>query len=335
MAEPRHHSIGEVLSMLKEEHADVTISKIRFFESQGLIDPERTPSGYRKFYDADIERLRWILVQQRDNFLPLKVIKRRMEEDGFDPSAEVVPSDETLPEPTLFSRADGDEEPTAPPVPASDSVEQAAETEPEPQPEPEQVVTPETATAAVPEPETEPDVDPEPDVEPKAETEGEPEPDIVDEPEPEDPGPVAKEVPPAPAIADGDPLDVPAASVSLSPLELAESAGVDLGLIADLERLGLIQTVAGGEGKTFDHEALVVAKAAGVFMARGVEPRHLRMFKVAADRETGVLEQLVSARLRKGGETQRIARAELNELVSLGEVIHRSVLRRGFGNQLD
>ena len=78
MAEPRHHSIGEVLSMLKEEHADVTISKIRFFESQGLIDPERTPSGYRKFYDADIERLRWILVQQRDNFLPLKVIKSKL-----------------------------------------------------------------------------------------------------------------------------------------------------------------------------------------------------------------------------------------------------------------
>ncbi len=69
--------------MLKEEHADVTISKIRFFESQGLIDPERTPSGYRKFYDSDIERLRWILVQQRDSFLPLKVIKRRLEEAGI------------------------------------------------------------------------------------------------------------------------------------------------------------------------------------------------------------------------------------------------------------
>src|SRR5690606_5274460 len=56
----------------------VTISKIRFLESQGLLDPERTPSGYRKFYDADIERLRWILRQQRENFLPLKVIKDRL-----------------------------------------------------------------------------------------------------------------------------------------------------------------------------------------------------------------------------------------------------------------
>ena len=75
-------SIGEVLSLLKDEFPDVTISKIRFLESQGLIDPERTPSGYRKFYDPDIDRLRWILRQQRENFLPLKVIKGRLSEEG-------------------------------------------------------------------------------------------------------------------------------------------------------------------------------------------------------------------------------------------------------------
>ena len=63
------------------EFPDVTISKIRFLESQGLLDPERTPSGYRKFYDGDLERLRWILTQQRDHFLPLKVIKERLAED--------------------------------------------------------------------------------------------------------------------------------------------------------------------------------------------------------------------------------------------------------------
>ena len=53
-----HLSIGEVLSLLREEFPDVTISKIRFLEAQGLLDPERTPSGYRKFYEADVERLR-------------------------------------------------------------------------------------------------------------------------------------------------------------------------------------------------------------------------------------------------------------------------------------
>lgn len=71
-------SIGEVLDLLKDEFPDVTISKIRFLESQGLLDPERTPSGYRKFYEDDIARLRWILTQQRENFLPLKVIKGRL-----------------------------------------------------------------------------------------------------------------------------------------------------------------------------------------------------------------------------------------------------------------
>ena len=71
-------SIGEVLSLLKDEFPDITISKIRFLESQGLLDPERTPSGYRKFYEGDVDRLRWILRQQREHFLPLKVIKGRL-----------------------------------------------------------------------------------------------------------------------------------------------------------------------------------------------------------------------------------------------------------------
>ncbi len=75
-------SIGEVLDLLKADFPDVTISKIRFLESQGLVDPERTPSGYRKFHDDDIGRLRWILLQQREHFLPLKVIKERLERDG-------------------------------------------------------------------------------------------------------------------------------------------------------------------------------------------------------------------------------------------------------------
>ena len=80
-------SIGDVLTLLRQEFPDVTISKIRFLESQGLVNPERTPSGYRKFYEQDVERLRWVLRQQREHFLPLKVIKGRLDEgeaDGFD-----------------------------------------------------------------------------------------------------------------------------------------------------------------------------------------------------------------------------------------------------------
>jgi DNA-binding transcriptional MerR regulator len=87
-------SIGDVLTQLRDEFPDVTISKIRFLESQGLVDPERTPSGYRKFYSSDVERLRWILRQQREHFLPLKVIKERLDEidreGGFSPASEAA-----------------------------------------------------------------------------------------------------------------------------------------------------------------------------------------------------------------------------------------------------
>src|SRR4051794_12761360 len=100
VAERAHLSIGEVLSLLQEEFPDITISKIRFLESQRLLDPERTPSGYRKFYDDDVERLRWILRQQREHFLPLKVIKGRLRDQPWlasvrpptAPTLSVVPS---------------------------------------------------------------------------------------------------------------------------------------------------------------------------------------------------------------------------------------------------
>jgi DNA-binding transcriptional MerR regulator len=71
--------IGDVLSMLQAEFPDVTVSKLRFLESKGLVEPERTPSGFRKFRVADVERLRWILRQQKEHFLPLRVIKERLE----------------------------------------------------------------------------------------------------------------------------------------------------------------------------------------------------------------------------------------------------------------
>ena len=72
-------SIGVVLERLREEFPDVTVSKIRYLESEGLITPQRTASGYRRFTDADVERLRYILVTQRDNYLPLKVIREQLE----------------------------------------------------------------------------------------------------------------------------------------------------------------------------------------------------------------------------------------------------------------
>jgi DNA-binding transcriptional MerR regulator len=84
-------SIGDVLTLLRQEFPDITISKIRFLESQGLVNPERTPSGYRKFYEHDVERLRWVLRQQREHFLPLKVIKDRLD-DGTADSGDAIES---------------------------------------------------------------------------------------------------------------------------------------------------------------------------------------------------------------------------------------------------
>jgi DNA-binding transcriptional MerR regulator len=110
-----HLSIGEVLAELRAEFPDVTISKIRFLESEGLIQPERTPSGYRKFAREDLARLRYVLSQQRDHYLPLRVIKENLEaiDRGLEPpvrpggSAQVprrlVPATE-LPGPDDFGR---------------------------------------------------------------------------------------------------------------------------------------------------------------------------------------------------------------------------------------
>lgn len=81
-------SIGEILDDLRGDFPDISVSKIRFLESQGLITPERSPSGYRQFTDSDLELLRWILRQQRDHYLPLKVIRRRLKE-GDGPGSEV------------------------------------------------------------------------------------------------------------------------------------------------------------------------------------------------------------------------------------------------------
>lgn len=306
MADGSHHSIGEVLSLLKEEHEDVTISKIRFLESQGLIDPERTPSGYRKFYDADIDRLRWILSQQRDNFLPLKVIKRRLAEDGFDPAAELPerPLTDVLPEPSLFAERE-----VAQSLEAAEAARVEAEaaepvvdlTEPAPSAEPE----PEPAPTPTPEPES---------------AVAEPEP-VAAAPEPE-PEPKAAPVPAA---------STSMGSVSLTAGELADASGTDLGFVGELEKLGLIASVTAGDRTVFDHEALLTAKAAAAFVERGMEVRHLRMYKVAADREAGLLQQLHGVALAKGGASAAAAREEIAELVQQGELIRHSLLRRELG----
>lgn len=291
MAAQPHHSIGEVLSLLQAEFTDVTISKIRFLESQGLIAPERTPSGYRKFYPLDVARLRWILTQQRDNFLPLKVIKRRLSEPGLEVELEAMEGEGAAAgEPALFANRDKPAAGSGAGRADSDHVEarpaarrRAADEQP-------------TAKKSAKKPAKEPQ-QPEPGNE------------AVDEHE--------------------EPVD------GISATGLAEAAGIEVGLVRELDRLGLIRPIGRPGSGVYDPEALEMANAAAVFSRSGLEPRHMRMYRVSAERQAGLLEQIFSPRLARGGESAQQARAELNELVRLGEVLQRSILRRSFGGSLD
>src|SRR5215475_3614629 len=72
-------SIGEVLAQLRDDFPDITISKLRFLEAEGLVEPRRTPAGYRKYAPEDVARLRYVLAAQRDRYLPLRVIREQLE----------------------------------------------------------------------------------------------------------------------------------------------------------------------------------------------------------------------------------------------------------------
>ena len=144
MAESQSLSIGEMLDLLKVDFPDVTISKIRFLESQGLLDPERTASGYRKFYQADVDRLRWILRQQRENFLPLKVIKDRLEAE--EAGAPAVPAGRPSSDAPAAAPAPSPESPAPPagdpPAPPPAPVPAAAPVMSEPAPDPDPPAVP-------------------------------------------------------------------------------------------------------------------------------------------------------------------------------------------------
>lgn len=107
--EPGLMSIGTVLNVLRDEFPEVTVSKIRFLESEGLIEPRRTPSGYRKFSAGDVERLGHVLRMQRDHYLPLKVIREYLE---------AMERGEAVQLPVLGRQRDGEAVPTAPEAPA-------------------------------------------------------------------------------------------------------------------------------------------------------------------------------------------------------------------------
>lgn len=231
----RPHTIGEVLNRLVDEFPDVTISKIRYLETEGLISPDRTESGYRTFTDGDVERLRHVLRAQRDRYLPLKVIRDELD------------------------RIDRGEPATAPDDPAPSLL---------------------------------------------------------------DPGDDAADAPTAPRRPSSDVAAL--GDVQLSGRELAEAVGLELAQVRALQEHALLPA-----GDRFDGDAVAAARAARGLLAAGLEPRHLRMYRQFADREVGLLGQLVQPMLRqRNPEARRRARALLDELADHGTALHAALLRR-------
>jgi DNA-binding transcriptional MerR regulator len=231
-------SIGAVLDLLRPDFPDVTISKIHFLESEGLVTPQRSPSGYRRFTAYDSARLRFILTAQRDQYLPLKVIKAQLDSqpDGALPGRESL-----YPVPRLVG-VDDQRRPAA-----------------------------ETATSPVP--------------------------------------------------------------VRLSREDLRERSGVGEDLLAALRKAGIITT---GPGGFFDEHSVVIAQCAAALAEYGVEPRHLRAFRSAADRQSDLIAQIAGP-VGKAGTTGARDRADelAREVAALAISLHTSLIKSAVRNVLD
>lgn len=224
LSETKLLNIGQVCENLIEEFPQITVSKIRYLESQGLLTPTRTESGYRKFSTSDLDKLVWILRQQRDYFVPLKTIKERLDKKGFDFETDEMPE-------------------------KSDSDRKFEE----------------------------------------------------------------------------DPITT---GISLDIKGLAKASGVPLEKIEELNELGVIKGRKVGNKQIFEGEALITVRSAKRLFELGMEVRHLRMYLVAAQREAGVIEQLLSAKSKSEDLKSRVeAKRELNEVVALGREIHKCLLK--------
>jgi DNA-binding transcriptional MerR regulator len=226
-------SIGEVLARLRPDFPDVTISKIRFLEAEGLVEPRRTPSGYRKFTHEDLARLRYVLAAQRDHYLPLRVIKDHL--DAIDRGLE-------------------------PPAGGGD-------------------------------------------------------------------GPrVPRAVTQVDGLPDAEAFAAAAGSLRLSRAELRQAAGIEERLLDQAESYGLLAPQPGTA--YYDGDALVVAKTVAEMSGFGLEPRHLRPFRAAAEREVGLVEQVLSPILGQRNPQAR-ARAEetARELAALSVTLHAVLVK--------
>ena len=306
MGEGSHLSIGEVLSQVQEEFPDVTISKIRFLESQGLIDPERTPSGYRKFYPTDVERLRWILQEQRDNFLPLKVIKDRL--DAHDPEVEGT----TVPPHTAPP-------PSSPPAAPSESGAAVVDTT--------VIEVVEVAVAHV-----------QAHDEPQHRAQDPKQEDSVSEAGAADVPSTRRRVRDLtlPLVLDGEPVPDDDGPDTYDRVALARAAEVTEAELDELESYGLIKPFYDDGIRAFyDRDALVCVRAAAVLAKHGVQPRHLKMYVHFTEREAALFHQVLAPYLR---QRNPVSRARVDEtivdLVNEARSLRGALLRRAIDDAL-
>ena len=225
-------SIGQVMAILRTDFPDISISKIRFLEAEGLITPQRAPSGYRRYAEGDVERLRYVLAVQRDHYLPLKVIKEHLEQ-----------LDRGQAPPSVGSQS----------TPASSGSGSA--------------------------------------------------------------GPIAN----PPATAAKQP-------VRLTRQELLEASGLTESALSELER---IQIVATRRGTThYGRDALTLAIAARRLAEYGIDGRHLRAFKLSADREVGLVEQVIAPYIRRTGANRDVPGDVTQLVISFHAALVRTAMER-------
>ncbi len=227
-------SIGQVLAVLRPDFPEISISKIRFLESEGLVAPERAASGYRRYTDADVERLRYVLGVQREHYVPLKVIRDHL--------AQI---DRGLTPPSLGSIRQPD---------GSDGQEPAA------------------AAPAAP------------------------------------------------------PSSPPKAPIRLSRSELLEASGLTEAALSELERNQIVLPRRGSS--SYGRDALTLAIAARRLGEYGLDGRHLRAFKMAADREVGLVEQAIAPHLRRSGGNRDVAGEVTQLVISFHAALVRTAMER-------
>ncbi len=304
-----HLSIGEVLALVLEEFPDITISKIRFLESQGLIDPERTPSGYRKFYEDDVELLRCILREQRENYLPLRVIKDRLDSGEIDPTNEQprpagirnvsVPTDGVPAASTDGDPADAAPSPTA----RSGSSPRADHP----------AAWPASRTGSAAAASFFAAADAEASNGLPADDLATAEPDYV--------------------TAGHEPLPVPPGG--LDSAEVCSLTALTSNQLAELVSYGVVVS-SDGNGLRFDDRALEIATIAKRMLDAGLDARHLRGWRVAVDREAGLYEQLIQPLLRKRNpDAQEQALVNLRDLERGGAELHKALMRDALHQHLD